>query len=231
MDKRILIIEDEEKIARVLTLELNHEGYQTESAFTGKTGLERAAAQDWDLILLDVMLPELNGIEVLRRFRKKNVHTPVILLTARDAVPDKVNGLDHGANDYVTKPFEIEELLARIRACFRSQTGGGIKDVKEDSLTIHDLQLELGTRDILRAGKRIELTSREFDLLVYLLQNKNQVLSRDQIISHVWGYDFSGDTNVVDVYIRYLRKKIDYPYDVPLIHTYRGVGYSLKEPL
>ena len=231
MDKRILIIEDEEKIARVLTLELNHEGYQTESAFTGKTGLERAEAQDWDLILLDVMLPELNGIEVLRRFRKKNVHTPVILLTARDAVPDKVNGLDHGANDYVTKPFEIEELLARIRACFRSRTGGGITVAKEDILTIHDLQLELGTRDILRAGKRIELTSREFDLLVYLLQNKNQVLSRDQIISHVWGYDFSGDTNVVDVYIRYLRKKIDYPYDVPLIHTYRGVGYSLKEPL
>ncbi|MGE7603277.1 response regulator transcription factor [Peribacillus sp. NPDC097675] len=230
MNKRILIIEDEEKIARVLTLELNHEGYQTESAFTGKTGLERAEAQDWDLILLDVMLPELNGIEVLRRFRKKNSQTPVILLTARDAVPDKVNGLDHGANDYVTKPFEIEELLARIRACFRSQTGGGIKATKEDVLTIHDLQLELGTRDIRRAGMRIELTSREFDLLVYLMENKNQVLSRDQIISHVWGYDFSGDTNVVDVYIRYLRKKIDYPYDVPLIHTYRGVGYSLKEP-
>ena len=230
MDKRILIIEDEEKIARVLTLELNHEGYQTESAFTGKTGLEQAESQEWDLILLDVMLPELNGIEVLRRFRKKNVHTPVILLTARDAVPDKVNGLDHGANDYVTKPFEIEELLARIRACFRSHPGSSINTAAEDILMVHDLQLELGTRDILRAGKRIELTSREFDLLVYLMQNKNQVLSRDQIISHVWGYDFSGDTNVVDVYIRYLRKKIDYPYDLPLIHTYRGVGYSLKEP-
>lgn len=230
LDKRILIIEDEEKIARVLTLELNHEGYQTESAFNGKTGLEQAESQDWDLILLDVMLPELNGIEVLRRFRKKNVHTPVILLTARDAVPDKVNGLDHGANDYVTKPFEIEELLARIRACFRSHPSSSTHTVQEDILMVYDLQLELGTRDILRAGKRIELTSREFDLLVYLMQNKNQVLSRDQIISHVWGYDFSGDTNVVDVYIRYLRKKVDYPYEVPLIHTYRGVGYSLKEP-
>ncbi|MFD6438859.1 response regulator transcription factor [Peribacillus sp. NPDC060186] len=231
MNKRILIIEDEEKIARVLTLELNHEGYQTESAFTGKTGLERAEAEEWDLILLDVMLPELNGIEVLRRFRKKNGQTPVILLTARDAVPDKVNGLDHGANDYVTKPFEIEELLARIRACFRMNTGRSQSEDKAESLTVHDLQLNLGTRDILRQGKRIELTTREFDLLVYLMQNKNQVLSRDQILSHVWGYDFVGDTNVVDVYIRYLRKKIDYPFDLQLIHTYRGVGYSLKEPL
>ncbi|MGE7763852.1 response regulator transcription factor [Peribacillus sp. NPDC096540] len=231
MNKRILIIEDEEKIARVLSLELNHEGYQAESAFTGKTGLERAEGEEWDLILLDVMLPELNGIEVLRRYRKKNSSTPVILLTARDAVPDKVNGLDHGANDYVTKPFEIEELLARIRACFRIHTGKSQSDDKEDFLMVHDLRLELGTRDIIRQGKRIELTSREFDLLVYLMQNKNQVLSRDQILSHVWGYDFVGDTNVVDVYIRYLRKKIDYPYNLQLIHTYRGVGYSLKEPV
>ncbi|MET3318724.1 UNVERIFIED_ORG: DNA-binding response OmpR family regulator [Peribacillus simplex] len=231
MNKRILIIEDEEKIARVIQLELNHEGYQTESAFTGKTGLERAVAEEWDLILLDVMLPELNGIEVLRRFRKKNGHTPVILLTARDAIPDKVNGLDHGANDYVTKPFEIEELLARIRACFRMNVRGSQSEGKADDLKVHDLQLNLGTRDILRQGKRIELTSREFDLLVYLLQNKNQVLSRDQILTHVWGYDFVGDTNVVDVYIRYLRKKIDYPFDLQLIHTYRGVGYSLKEPV
>ncbi|CAH0304764.1 Response regulator ArlR [Peribacillus sp. Bi96] len=231
MNKRILIIEDEEKIARVLELELKHEGYQTESAFTGKTGLEKAEAKEWDLILLDVMLPELNGIEVLRRYRKKNDSTPVILLTARDAVPDKVNGLDHGANDYVTKPFEIEELLARIRACFRMNTGKVQSDDKADSLVVHDLQLNLGTRDILRHGKRIELTSREFDLLVYLLQNKNQVLSRDQILTNVWGYDFVGDTNVVDVYIRYLRKKIDYPFDLQLIHTYRGVGYSLKEPI
>ncbi|MGE7761719.1 response regulator transcription factor [Peribacillus sp. NPDC097895] len=231
MNKRILIIEDEEKIARVLELELKHEGYQTESAFTGKAGLEKAEAKEWDLILLDVMLPELNGIEVLRRYRKKNDATPVILLTARDAVPDKVNGLDHGANDYVTKPFEIEELLARIRACFRMNTGKAQSDDKADSLIVHDLQLNLGTRDILRHGKRIELTSREFDLLVYLLQNKNQVLSRDQILTNVWGYDFVGDTNVVDVYIRYLRKKIDYPFDLQLIHTYRGVGYSLKEPI
>ncbi|MEY8192587.1 response regulator transcription factor [Peribacillus simplex] len=231
MNKRILIIEDEEKIARVLQLELDHEGYQTELAFTGKAGLERAEAEEWDLILLDVMLPELNGIEVLRRYRKKNGTTPVILLTARDAVPDKVNGLDHGANDYVTKPFEIEELLARIRACFRTNVRERQPEVELDELKIHDLKLNLGTRDIHRQGKRIELTSREFDLLVYLLQNKNQVLSREQILTHVWGYDFAGDTNVVDVYIRYLRKKIDYPFDLQLIHTYRGVGYSLKEPV
>lgn len=231
MNKRILIIEDEEKIARVLQLELNHEGYQTESAFNGKAGLERAEAEEWDLILLDVMLPELNGIEVLRRYRKKNGSTPVILLTARDAVPDKVNGLDHGANDYVTKPFEIEELLARIRACFRTNVRERQPEVEVDELKIHDLKLNLGTRDIHRQGKRIELTSREFDLLVYLLQNKNQVLSREQILTHVWGYDFAGDTNVVDVYIRYLRKKIDYPFELQLIHTYRGVGYSLKEPV
>ncbi|MCK1994368.1 response regulator transcription factor [Peribacillus muralis] len=231
MDKRILIIEDEEKIARVLQLELNYEGYRTESAFNGKTGLEKAESEEWDLILLDVMLPELNGIEVLRRYRKKNASTPVILLTARDAVPDKVNGLDHGANDYVTKPFEIEELLARIRACFRTNVQKGQAEGNADELTVYDLKLNVGTRDILRQGKKIELTSREFDLLVYLLQNKNQVLSRDQILSHVWGYDFVGDTNVVDVYIRYLRKKVDYPFDLQLIHTYRGVGYSLKEPL
>ncbi|MFA1714128.1 response regulator transcription factor [Peribacillus frigoritolerans] len=231
MNKRILIIEDEEKIARVLQLELNHEGYQTESAFTGKAGLERAEAEEWDLILLDVMLPELNGIEVLRRYRKKNGSTPVILLTARDAVPDKVNGLDHGANDYVTKPFEIEELLARIRACFRTNVREIQSEGEVDELRIHDLKLNLGTRDIQRQGNRIELTSREFDLLVYLLQNKNQVLSREQILTHVWGYDFAGDTNVVDVYIRYLRKKIDYPFELQLIHTYRGVGYSLKEPV
>ncbi|WP_285768306.1 response regulator transcription factor [Peribacillus sp. SI8-4] len=231
MSKRILIIEDEEKIARVLQLELNHEGYRTESAFNGKTGLEKAESEEWDLILLDVMLPELNGIEVLRRYRKENASTPVILLTARDAVPDKVNGLDHGANDYVTKPFEIEELLARIRACFRTNVQKGPEEGNAAELVIHDLKLNLGTRDIMRQGKRIELTSREFDLLVYLLRNKNQVLSRDQILSHVWGYDFVGDTNVVDVYIRYLRKKVDYPFDLQLIHTYRGVGYSLKEPL
>ena len=230
MNKRILIIEDEEKIARVLTLELNYEGYETEAAYDGKTGLELAESKKWDLILLDVMLPELNGIEVLRRFRKKDGTTPVILLTARDAVPDKVNGLDQGANDYVTKPFEIEELLARIRVSLRFSPQSGAEN-HGDVLKAHDLQLDQGTREVLRSGNQIDLTSREFDLLVYLLQNKNQVLSRDQIISHVWGYDFVGDTNVVDVYIRYLRKKVDYPYEIQLIHTYRGVGYSLKEPL
>ncbi|MGC4376689.1 response regulator transcription factor [Fictibacillus sp. Mic-4] len=228
MDRRILIIEDEEKIARVLSLELNYEGYQTETAFDGKTGLEKAKNETWDCILLDIMLPELNGLEVLRRLRMADEHTPVILLTARDAVPDKVSGLDHGANDYVTKPFEIEELLARIRVALRtSQPRKAHLD--SQSLYVNDLSVHLGTRDVLRAGNEIELTPREFDLLVYLMKNKNHVLTREQIITEVWGYDFIGDTNVVDVYIRYLRKKIDHDYDQKLIQTYRGVGYSMKE--
>ncbi|WP_110928544.1 response regulator transcription factor [Bacillus massiliglaciei] len=228
MNNRILIIEDEEKIARVLTLELRYEGYDTDTAYTGKIGLEKAEARQWDLILLDVMLPELNGMDVLRRLRRAGNHTPVILLTARDAVPDKVSGLDHGADDYVTKPFEIEELLARIRVCLRRSP---VDDpTGTDSLSVYDLRINEGTRDIERAGRKVELTSREFDLLLYLVKNKNQVLTREQMISQVWGYDFAGDTNVVDVYIRYLRKKIDKEHDLPLIHTFRGVGYSIKEP-
>ncbi|MFJ8266999.1 response regulator transcription factor [Peribacillus asahii] len=228
MGKRILIIEDEQSIARVLTLELRHEGYETDTAYTGKTGLAKAEQGQWDLILLDVMLPELNGIEVLRRFRKNNTHTPVILVTARDAVPDKVSGLDHGANDYVTKPFEIEELLARIRVCLRQSHHINVEEDK-NRLIVENLRLQLGTREVRRDNQNIELTSREFDLLVYLMQNKNQVLSREQILTHVWGYDFTGDTNVVDVYIRYIRKKVDEPFECPLIHTHRGVGYSIKE--
>jgi len=228
MAKRILIIEDEQNIARVLTLELRHEGYETDAAYTGKTGLAKAEQEQWDLILLDVMLPELNGIEVLRRFRKNDTHTPVILVTARDAVPDKVSGLDHGANDYVTKPFEIEELLARIRVCLRQSHHTHVEEDK-NLLIVENLRLQLGTREVRRDNQNIELTSREFDLLVYLMQNKNQVLSREQILTHVWGYDFTGDTNVVDVYIRYIRKKVDDPFECPLIHTHRGVGYSIKE--
>ena len=228
MAKRILIIEDEQNIARVLTLELCHEGYETDAAYTGKTGLAKAEQEQWDLILLDVMLPELNGIEVLRRFRKNDTHTPVILVTARDAVPDKVSGLDHGANDYVTKPFEIEELLARIRVCLRQSHHTNVEEDK-NLLIVESLRLQLGTREVRRDNQNIELTSREFDLLVYLMRNKNQVLSREQILTHVWGYDFTGDTNVVDVYIRYIRKKVDDPFECPLIHTHRGVGYSIKE--
>ncbi|WP_369899877.1 response regulator transcription factor [Bacillus manliponensis] len=228
MSERILIVEDEEKIARVIQLELEFEGYTSEVANTGLDGLTKFREGQWDLILLDVMLPELNGMEVLRRIRMQNETVPVILLTARDSVVDKVNGLDQGANDYITKPFQIEELLARIRVCLRlSQTM--TKKEETSSLQIGDLRLDEKMREVVRNEKQIELTPREFDLLLFLIQNCNQVLNREQILTNVWGYDYYGDTNVVDVYIRYLRKKIDRDFDSPLIHTVRGVGYMMKE--
>ncbi|YCA44131.1 response regulator transcription factor [Bacillus sp. JZ8] len=228
MNQNILIIEDEEKIARVISLELEYEGYQSDIATSGKEGLELFQKGNWDLILLDVMLPELNGMEVLRRIRSTDTYTPVILITARDSVVDKVNGLDQGANDYITKPFQIEELLARIRACLRTNAIYQ-KEEEEEQLQAGDLTVNEKTRDVIRRGEAIELTPREFDLLVYLLRNKQQVLNREQILTNVWGFDYYGDTNVVDVYVRYLRRKVDYPFDTPLIHTVRGVGYTLKE--
>ncbi|RUT31971.1 response regulator transcription factor [Paenibacillus zeisoli] len=232
MRDTILIIEDEDKIARLLEMELSYEGYEVERASTGREGLSKGQSGGWSVILLDIMLPELSGTEVLRRLRQTDPITPVILLTARDAVPDKVSGLDLGANDYITKPFEIEEVLARIRACIRNRKLGetgylGVEEFPE--LTLGDLTVVPLMRKVTRGTDLIELTPKEYELLLYLLENRNQVLTRNQIISQVWGYDFSGDTNVVDVYIRYLRKKVDYPYKQQLIHTHRGVGYSIKE--
>ncbi|WP_110113454.1 response regulator transcription factor [Bacillus sp. CGMCC 1.16541] len=227
--KHILIVEDEVKIARVIKLELEFEGYQVDTAETGLEGLEKIKEGQWDLVLLDVMLPELNGMEVLRRIRMLDVGLPVILLTARDSVIDKVNGLDQGANDYITKPFQIEELLARVRACLRMNQVVRKEELEDEQLRVANLMVDEKTREVKRGDMNIELTPREFDLLVYLLQHENQVLNREQILSAVWGFDYYGDTNVVDVYIRYLRKKIDQPFDQPLIHTVRGVGYTLKE--
>ncbi|MFC8685633.1 response regulator transcription factor [Brevibacillus porteri] len=227
MSERILIVEDEEKIARVIQLELEYEGYESEIAKTGLEALEQYNQGGWNLILLDVLLPGLSGIEVLRRIRVKDSTTPVILLTARNAVVDKVNGLDQGANDYITKPFEIEELLARIRSCLRlSQMTRKVE--ASSKVEVADLSLDEKSREVTRGSSQIELTPREFDLLLYLMQNKNQVLNREQILTHVWGFDYFGDTNVVDVYIRYLRKKVDQGYETPLLHTVRGVGYMLK---
>nr|WP_039808498.1 response regulator transcription factor [Jeotgalibacillus malaysiensis] len=223
MKKRVLIVEDEEKIARVLELELGFEGYDTDKAFSGYDALEKYREGNWDLILLDVMLPEMTGIELLRRIRTADSETPVILLTAKDSVEDKVSGLDLGANDYITKPFQIEELLARVRAVLRTKK---IEDVH--ILKAGDLILNEQTREVTRGTYEIDLTPREFDLLVYLLKNIRQVLNREQILNAVWGYDYYGDTNVVDVYIRYIRKKIDLDGHTPLIHTVRGVGYVLK---
>lgn len=229
---KILIVEDEEKISRLLSLELAHEGYEVDTAETGREALEKMAQADWQLILLDVMLPELSGIEVLRRLRVEDPTTPVILLTAKKAVSDIVSGLDLGANDYITKPFQIEELLARIRAIMR--THHVVPDTPEadqaEVITLDDLCVNLKTRDVIRGRTKMDLTPTEYDLLVYLLQHKNQVLTREQIIDDVWGYDYYGDTHVVDVYILYLRKKVDQPFDKRLIQTVRGVGYTMKEP-
>ncbi|MCY7784654.1 two-component system response regulator YkoG [Bacillus sp. FSL H8-0515] len=222
----ILIVEDEEKIARVLQLELEYEGYSVTIKHNGTEGLNAAAEGGYSLVLLDVMLPGLSGLEVLRRLRKTDQQTPVILLTARDSIPDKVTGLDIGANDYVTKPFEIEELLARIRAALR-QNGTKTEDIGT-YLTYDDLRVNEKTREVRRGDKEVELTPREFDLLVYMLKHPQQVLTREQILNSVWGFDYIGDTNVVDVYIRYIRKKLDYPYEKQLIHTVRGVGYAIK---
>ncbi|MCT4779245.1 MULTISPECIES: response regulator transcription factor [Exiguobacterium] len=224
MAPTILIVEDDSKIARLLELELNHAGYATQVAFNGKDGLV-AAENDIDLVLLDVMMPELSGFEVLRRLRGKGNPVPVILLTARGEVYDKVAGLDLGANDYVTKPFEIEELLARIRALLRLTTRAA---VESNQLHYADVLLDLDRHEAFRNDVPLDLTPREFDLLSYLMENKEHVLTREQILNRVWGYDYFGETNIVDVYIRYLRKKIDRSRS-PLIQTVRGIGYVLRE--
>lgn len=228
----ILVVEDEEKIARLLQIELECEGYRVAIAGSGPRGLELYQEEQPQLLLLDVMLPGFSGIELLRRIRVSDAYTPVLLLTAKSSVEDKVSGLDLGANDYITKPFQIEEVLARVRAALRlaDSRRTAEADTKTDAwLRAEDLELNETTREVIRAGRSIELTPREFDLLVYLLKNKRQVLNREQMMSAVWGYDYYGDTNVVDVYIRYVRKKITLENENELIHTVRGIGYVLKD--
>ena len=229
MAERILVVEDEEKIARFLELELRYEGYEVDKAADGRSGLERAETGDYDLILLDILLPGLNGLEVLRRLRKSS-DVPVIMLTAKDAVMDKVTGLDTGASDYITKPFAIEELLARIRACLRKKEAGETEEKKGNgALTCGDLSLHPDRHEVTYQDTPVDLTSREFSLLQTLLENKNIVLGRDTLLEKVWGYDYMGETNVVDVYIRYLRAKIDDKFEVKLIKTIRGVGYVIRD--
>ena len=226
---RILIIEDEEKIARFVELELKHEGYETDKAYDGRSGLDKAVSGDFDLILLDVMLPELNGLEVLRRLRQQK-DTPVIMLTARDAVMDKVSGLDAGADDYITKPFAIEELLARIRVALKKKA---VTTVKEETslnrLEVRGVTLDVDRHEVRVNGEEIELTHREFELLHVLMMNKNIVLDREKLMNLVCGYDFVGETNIIDVYVRYIRTKIDDRFGIKLITTVRGVGYAIKE--
>ncbi|MBR0598478.1 response regulator transcription factor [Sinanaerobacter chloroacetimidivorans] len=224
-NKDILIIEDDKAIVRILELEFKHEGYTYDVALDGKDGLDKFQSGQYGVILLDLMLPEISGLEVCRKIRKVS-NVPIIMLTARRDITDKVIGLDLGADDYVTKPFEMEELLARIRAGIRR---GNARTDEMKLLELADLSLNVKTREVIKHGDPIDLTKTEYDLLEYLFTNKGRVLTRDQILEHVWGYDFVGDDNVLDVYIRYLRNKIDYPYDVKLIHTVRGVGYTMKE--
>jgi len=232
METKILIVEDEEKIARFVELELQHEGYTVKKASNGRVGLEMAQNEDFSLMLLDVMLPELNGLEVLRRLRKTS-NLPVIMLTARDAVMDKVSGLDSGADDYITKPFAIEELLARIRTALKkhqSSTNNLTTSTAVDNniLECNNVTLNETRHQVKVNDKEVELTNREFTLLHVLLENKDIVLSRDTLLEKVCGYDYMGETNVIDVYVRYLRSKIDDAFGIKLIHTIRGVGYMIK---
>jgi len=230
-ETKILLVEDEEKLARFVELELNHEGYSVTKAFTGREGLDLAVSGSFDLVLLDIMLPELNGMEVLRRLRRTS-KVPVIMLTARDETMDKVAGLDQGADDYITKPFAIEELLARIRVTLRkhSESGNNSSDVANtEKLTACGVALDAKRHIVTVNGTPVELTKREFDLLHYLLLNKGVVVTRDMLMENVWDYDFDGGTNAVDVYIRFLRTKIDEAFDIKLIHTVRGVGYVIRD--
>ena len=223
---KILLVEDEEKIARFVELELTHEGYEVTKAADGRTGLQLAEAGSCDLVILDIMLPELNGLEVLRRLRKSS-NVPVIMLTARDDVMDKVSGLDMGANDYVTKPFQIEELLARIRATARVQKSAASD--QNGQISCGKLSLDPARHKAQFEDQEVELTNREFTLLMALMENVDIVMTRETLLERVWGYEYMGETNVVDVYIRYLRSKIDDRFKVKLIHTVRGVGYVLRE--
>ncbi len=225
----VLIVEDEEKIGRFLELELLHEGYEVMKAVNGREGLEKAQSGKADLVVLDVMLPELNGFEVLRRLRK-NSDIPVIMLTARDEVMDKVAGLDGGADDYMTKPFAIEELLARIRLVLKKRGGGAsIASRDKNQLSVGKLCMDVQRYEVSYDGEQVELTHREFELLKVLLENKNIVISRDTLLEKVCGYDYMGETNIIDVYVRYLRSKLDDVYQVKIIQTVRGVGYCIKD--
>ena len=223
---KVLVVDDESKLARFIELELRHEGYDVVLAEDGRVGIEKFYEEEPDIILLDLMLPELNGIEVCRRLRKES-DVPIIMLTAKGETMDKIAGLDSGADDYITKPFAIEELFARMRVALRRSANSN--DSNGNVLTLHDLKIDISRRMVYYKDNEVELTKREFELLTYLVKNKNIVISREQILNQVWGYDYIGETNVVDVYVRYLRTKIDDKFGVKLIHTIRGVGYFVKD--
>ena len=229
MSKRILIVEDERNLARFVSLELQHEGYDVVTADNGREGLEMALEKDFDLILLDLMLPEMDGFEVTRRLQQEK-DTYIMMMTARDSIMDIVAGLDRGADDYIIKPFAIEELLARIRATFRRQDIEATKKAPAKASTYRDLKLDVQNRAVVRGDEVIPLTKREFDLLNTLLSNMNQVMTREELLLQVWKYDDVIETNVVDVYIRYLRNKIDVDGQPGYIQTVRGTGYVMRTP-
>ena len=223
--RKILLIEDEVKLARFVELELQYEGYDVTVCHDGRNGMETVTKGEYDMVLLDLMLPGMTGIEICRRIRKFST-IPIIMLTAKDEVMDKVAGLDSGADDYLTKPFAIEELLARMRVAFKHYEANPAKKLL---LQVQDLQIDTEKRMVTVGGKVVDLTKKEYELLAYLVQNKNVVLTREQILNEVWGYSYIGETNVVDVYIRYLRSKIDEAFEKKYILTIRGVGYYVRE--
>ena len=221
---RLLVIEDEPSLLKIITKRLKEEGYAVDSAKDGREGENYISAAEYDCIVLDIMIPFQDGLTLLRKIRAKNVSTPVLLLTAKDSIGDRVTGLDSGADDYLVKPFSFDELLARVRALLRRQ-----KDKKNTVLSIGDLKMDTITREVQRGGRVIELTSKEYSVLEYFLRNKNRVLTKSQIAEHVWNYDFEYNSNIVEVYVRYLRRKMDEEFENKLIHTIRGGGYVIKD--
>lgn len=221
---RILFAEDERDLNDIITKKLTSQGYSVDSVYDGEEAIDILSYTDYDAVILDIMMPKADGFAVLRALRSKGKSTPVLFLTARDSVQDRVAGLDSGANDYLVKPFSVEELLARIRAMTRTAFG-----VSDSLLTVGDLTMDTAAKVVKRGGKEIPLSAKEYALLEYLMHNVGIVLSREKIENHIWNFDYEGGTNVVDVYIRYLRKKIDEGYDKKLIHTVRGRGYVLRE--
>lgn len=226
---RVLIVEDERRIARFLQMELEHEGMSTAIEDNGRRAYERIMQENYDLILLDVMLPDMDGFTICRKVRELS-QVPIIMLTAKDDIDDKVQGLDIGADDYITKPFATPELLARMRVVLRRQESQReVREAQEEILSVKNLTMYPARHEVKVDAVPVELTKKEYDLLEYLLRNKRTVLTRDQILSNVWDYDYMGDTNVVDVYIRYLRQKLDDRFQEKYIHTMRGVGYVIKD--
>lgn len=221
---RLLVVEDEIKLNSVITKRLKKEGYSVDSCFDGEEALDFLSTGEFDAVIMDIMMPKIDGLSVLRTMRSNRNATPVLLLTAKDSVSDRVSGLDAGAEDYLVKPFAFDELLARIRALIRKGAG-----ISSNTVSVADLVLDTEKKTVTRAGREISLTAKEYDLLEYLMINKGIILSRDKIENHIWNFDYSGGTNVIDVYILYLRKKIDVPFDKKLIHTVKGKGYVIKE--